>query len=50
MRRVPFHNVEKPFGVGAINFTAIYTMVKIMDTGEKPIVCIQRLYCNQEDT
>ena len=25
-------------------------MVKIMHTGEKPIVCIQRLYCNPEDT
>ena len=50
MRRVPFPNVAKPFGVGAINFTVICTVVKIMRTGEIPIACGQRLYCNPEDT
>ena len=49
MRRVLFPNVWKPFGVVEINFTVINTMVKIMHTGEKPIVCIQRLYCKPED-
>ena len=41
MRRVPLLNV----GVGAINFTVFYTIVKIMHPGEKPIVCLQSLYC-----
>ena len=49
MRRVLFPNVGKSFGVGEINFTVINTMVKIMHTGEKPIVCIQGLYCKLED-
>ena len=49
MRHVPFPNGGKPFGVGAINFIVIYTMVN-MHTGEKPIVCIQCLCCNPEDT
>ena len=50
MRYVPLPNVGKPFGAGVINFTVIYTMVKIIHTGKKPIVCVQRLYCNPEDT
>ena len=37
MRHVPFPNVGKRFGAGVINFTVIYTMVKIIHTGEKPI-------------
>ena len=47
---VPFPNVGKPFRVEAINFTVIYTTVKIVHTVEKPIVCIHRLYKNPEDT
>ena len=51
MRRVPFPNVGKAFGVGAINFTVIYTMVGKLCVPEKsPSFCVQRLYCNPEDT
>ena len=43
-----FLMLGSPLGAEAINFTVIYTVVKIIHTGEKHIVCVQRLYCNPE--
>ena len=37
MRCVPFPNVGKPFGLGAINFKIIYTTVNIMHTEENAL-------------